>query len=95
MTDSPRSLFQNQSANGSGPALDWRGGGGSFRAWGELAGGTLALEASFDGGTTFVPVEGASLTQAGIKNFQLPVCKLRASLSGASGSPSADVTAEV
>ena len=37
----------------------------------------------------------AALTAAGVKNFRLPLCMLRATLSGASGSPSADVTAEV
>lgn len=95
MSDSPRTLFQGQAANGNGTAVDWRGGIGSFRAWGELAGGTVSLQASFDGGTTWIAVEGAGLTAAGIKTFRLPVCKLRASLAGASGSPSADVTAEV
>ena len=92
MTDSPRSLFLGQTADGAGPAIDWPSGLGSFRAWGGFGGGTVTLQASFDGGTTYVDVEGAALTAAGVKNFRLPVCKLRASLSGASG---ADLTAEV
>ena len=95
MTDSPRFLLQNQAADGSGAAVDWRGGHGSFRAWGPFGDGTVALQASFDSGTTFIDVEGASLTAAGVRNFRLPVCRLRATLSGASGSPSASVTAEV
>lgn len=95
MTDSPRLLLQNQSADGNGTAVTWRGGHGSFRAWGGMAGGTVKLQASFDAGTTYFDVEGAALTAAGVKNFRLPLCMLRATLSGASGSPSADVTAEV
>lgn len=92
---SPQSLFSNRATNGSGDPVDWLGGTGSFRAWGEFGGGTVKLQASFDEGTTYVDVEGASLTAGGVKNFRLPVCKLRADLSSASGSPSPNVTAKV
>ena len=95
MSDSPQTLFENQSADGEGVAVSWRGGTGSFRVWGELAGGTASLQASFDGEVTWVDVEGAAMTAGGIKTFRLPVCHLRARLSGAAGSPSANVTAEI
>lgn len=61
----------------SGP-VRWNGGRGTFAAQATSFGaaGTIALQASFDGGTTFVGV-GNALTANGFANFELPDCLLR------------------
>lgn len=57
----------------------WNGGRGTFSAQATSFGaaGTITLQASFDGGTTFMNV-GSALTANGFANFELPDCLLRA-----------------
>ncbi len=83
-------LLTAQAANGSGEALAWFGGRGVFASWGTFGGGTCKLEWSPDEGTTWVAVDRTgdtyvSLTATGAGEFILPGCKIRATLSGATG----------
>ncbi|HAN97015.1 MAG TPA: hypothetical protein DCQ98_06075 [Planctomycetaceae bacterium] len=91
-------LLSNAAATGS--AVDWYGGPGSLFVRGTWDGATAKLQASPDGGTTWidVPTDAANssplaLTANGIANFQLGPCKLRGAISGAGGSTS--LTADV
>lgn len=84
-----------KAAAATGSAVDWTGGPGSLFVYGTWNGATVKLQASPDGGTTWidVPTDAAnssplSLTANGICNFVLGPCKLRAAISGAGGSTS-------
>lgn len=70
-------------ANGSTSVVDWRGGPGILLAQGDFGSGTLTLEFSIDGGTTWTPVGDASLTEGGGWRFDLGACQLRGTLAGA------------
>lgn len=76
-------LFEAQSANGESTARDWSGGAGTLAGSGTFDSGTLTLQMSPDGGTTWLATS-ATLTAAGIAAFTLPPCKVRLSLGGAS-----------
>jgi hypothetical protein len=84
-------VSQTLAADGSTAVVDWGGGSsaGYYLASGATFGsGTLSLQVSFDGGTTYVAAGSAyNLTAAGLVRFILPECKLRVTLSGAT-SPS-------
>jgi len=88
MSDSPNMLFSSQGSDGPSGAIEWRGGEGTFAVWGSFDGGACKLQMSFDAGSSWIDVENSVLTAAGAKNFRLPVCKLRASISSAGGSTS-------
>ncbi len=78
-------ILSGATANGSSAVVEWTGGTGTFWAWGSFGGATVALEASPDGATWFPIGQAVSFNQNGVGGFALGPCKLRASLSGATG----------
>ena len=88
-------LFTAQTADGQSATLNWPGGFGTFVVAGTFNSTTTKLQMSPDGGTTWVNVgTDAIFTAAGIVNFQLPVCALRADLAGTT-SPGPSINAWV
>jgi len=86
-------ILNGKTTNGSSAVVDWTGGTGTFWAWGTFGGATVALEASPDG-TTWIPVGTAvAFAQNGIGAFSLSPCKLRATVSSASGTTSVNASA--
>lgn len=80
--------------DGNGEVVSWNGGPGTFFVSGTLASATVTLQALLPKATAYVDVgDDATLTAAGMANFHLPRCSLRAVISGA-GSPAA-ITAGV
>lgn len=83
-------LLTNGAATGS--AVDWPGGLGTFVVdRGTFSGATVALQASYDGGTTWLAADRSgdtftTFTAAGHGLFELPECKIRALVTG--GPPS-------
>lgn len=79
-------------ASASGSAVDWPGGRGAFSVpVGTFSGATVKLQWSPDDGTTFLDVDRSgdtyvTLTAAGSGLFDLPVCKIKAVITG--GPPS-------
>ena len=72
-------------ADGQSSTLDWFPGEGTLTAQDTAAGtfGTLTLQFSLDGGTTWDSVgSDTTLTASGGGLFQLGTCKLRLDLSG-------------
>jgi hypothetical protein len=71
---------------------DWPGGRGTFSVWaGTFSGATVKLQWSMDGGTTWQDVDASgdtyvTKTAVGSGNFELPICKIRAAITG--GPPS-------
>jgi hypothetical protein len=71
-------------ASATGAAVDWRGGKGTFSVYSAtFGGGTVKLQWSPDGGTTWLDVDKSgdtyvTLTAIGAGNFELPECKIRA-----------------
>jgi len=90
-------LFTDQTANANGTTLNWPGGSkaATFVGYGTWDTATLTLEMSPDGGTTWIPVTGMSLTADG--HLDIPPLgsgvKIRAVLAsvGASTSVSARI----
>jgi hypothetical protein len=77
-------FFSNQTTNDTSPAIDWFGGDGTFHAQGVFDGGTITLQASFDGGANWIDVgPDATFTAPGAGNFRIGRCKLRAVVTGA------------
>ncbi|MES1991850.1 MAG: hypothetical protein V4441_12995 [Pseudomonadota bacterium] len=86
-------ILNGKTTNGSSSVVDWTGGTGTFWAWGTFGGATVALEASPDG-TTWIPIgTGVSFGQNGIGAFALSPCKLRATVSGATGTTNVNASA--
>ncbi len=86
-------FFSSRTTNGTSDAVAWHGGEGTFFAHGTFGGGTLKLQASFDGGGNWIDVgPDVTFAAAGAGNFRIGLCKLRATLSGAS---SPDVAAGI
>lgn len=82
-------FFTNRTTTGNSDAFDWPSGKGTVRAFGTFDGATVKLQASYDGGTTWIDAGAeASFTAAGLANFSLGPCKLRGALSGAGASTS-------
>jgi hypothetical protein len=78
----------NLTANGNTDPVSWYGGRGSAAAWGTFGGGTAKLQQSPDGGTTWIDVDRSgdtyvSFTANGEGGFELGLCLLRFSLTGA------------
>ncbi|WP_316195948.1 MULTISPECIES: hypothetical protein [unclassified Bradyrhizobium] len=74
--------------NGATAPIPWSGGRGTAAAWGTFGGGTAALQMSPDNGTTWINVDKAaetfvSFTANGSGGFELGLCLLRFSLTGA------------
>lgn len=86
MADAVYTMLSNASATGS--AIDWPGGAGTFVVdRGTFSSATVALQASFDGGTTWLSVDQGgttyvTFTAAGAGNFEIGQCKLRATVTG-------------
>lgn len=81
-------LFTAQAVNANSAAADWAGGRGVFTAFGTFGGGTCTLQWSPDGGTTWLNVDQGTdtfctLLANGAGGFELPPCRLRAALTGA------------
>lgn len=83
-------LLEGVAATGS--AFDWPGGRGTFSVWaGTFSGATVKLQWSMDAGTTWQDVDASgdtyvTKTAVGSGNFELPVCKIKATITG--GPPS-------
>lgn len=76
-------LKQAISADGNSSAIDFLGGGGWFTAQGDFGGGTVTLQFSNDGGTTYSAIDSlTTLTADGGSVFDLPPCKLRINTAG-------------
>jgi hypothetical protein len=78
-------LFTGQTTDASSQAIDFSG-GPVMMVVNKVGGtGTIALQMSPNDGTTWLPVDGMSLTADGTKICShLPRCKLRVNLSSAS-----------
>lgn len=73
----------------SDPVIPWTGGRGTVAALGTWGGGSLAIEASFDG-ANWLPVADTAgdviaLTADGLVSIEIAACQLRANLSGSFG----------
>lgn len=71
------------SADGNSATIAWPGGYGSMLASGTWGSGTLKLQFTINGGTTWVDVASISLTANGHKEFNIGSCHLRMNLAGA------------
>lgn len=70
-------------ADGTLDSIQWRGGAGTLFAQGSFGGGTLTVEFTLDGGTTWTAVSGVSLTAAGNDAIDVGPVILRVKLAGA------------
>ncbi len=77
-------------ANGSTAALQFQG-EGSVNVADDLGSGTLTIEASFDGGTTWIAQTDGAFTAVGTLNIKIGPCSIRTTLTG-STSPNAIVS---
>lgn len=78
-------------ADGNSPRITFPGGAGTVQADGTFGSGTLSLEVSSDGGTTFTNGgTSVQLTAEGLFNFTLPSDELIVRLA-LSGSTSPDI----
>jgi hypothetical protein len=77
-----RNITLLSAAGATGAAMGWPGGIGTFVVSGTLAGATVALEMSLDGGTTWVPVDGMNATGATAVRVELCESLVRASVTG-------------
>lgn len=78
-------ILSGATANGNSTVVEWTGGTGTFWVWGSFGGATVSLEASPDGTHWFPIGHAVSFSQNGFGSFALGPCKLRASLSAATG----------
>lgn len=81
-------ILNAATANGSSTPVEWTGGTGTFWGWGTFGGALVALEASPDGVHWFPVGSAVSFAADGIGGFALGPCKLRATVSGATGTTS-------
>ncbi|MGB5948157.1 MAG: hypothetical protein WBG82_02450 [Parvibaculum sp.] len=81
-------ILNGATANGASAPVEWTGGTGTFWAWGTFGGATVTLEASPDGANWFAVGPAVTFAQKGVGGFALGPCKLRASVSSASGTTS-------
>lgn len=68
----------------------YRGGETTFAIFGDFGGGSLTIEASFDGGTTWIALKKAdetvlTLTENDVRLIKLGGCLIRLSMTGATG----------
>ncbi len=85
-------LFTTQIVDGQSAEAVHSGGAAAFVGWGTFGTGTLKLQISPDGGTTWIDVPLATMTANGMVSIELPVKALvRADLTG-STSASVDAT---
>lgn len=77
------SFTETLSADGQTAATAHPGGSAAFYGVGSFGGGTLTMEASFDGGTTWIDVLSSAMTADDVYAFVLPPCLVRGDLAGA------------
>jgi len=78
-------------ASGSSSTLDWPGGVGQMAVAGTFDDCTVKLQMSPDGAVTWIDVGGdASVTEAGVVNFDLRSCEVRLTIASAGGSTAID-----
>lgn len=80
-----KQIFDGQSSDANASSESWPGGVGQMVGAGTFGGGTLKLQMSPDDGTTWVDINDASITAAGVKNFELNSCDIRLVLTGSTG----------
>lgn len=78
-------LFDAQKANADSSPIRWFGGSGTIAGYGTFDSDTLKLQASFDGGASWIDVtnengDSVSVTSNGMKQFNLGPCLLRLSI---------------
>lgn len=76
-------FFDEAAESGSSVPAEWQGGTGTFWAWGDFGGASVALEASPDGETWFAVGEAVNFTEKGVAAFALGPCRLRATIAEA------------
>ena len=86
-------ILDGVTSDGSSPVIEWTGGTGTFWAWGTFGGATVTLEASPDGDHWISVGPAVSLGRDGIGAFALSPCKLRATVSGATGTTNVNASA--
>lgn len=74
---------QSLTADGQTTGTPHPGGSAAFYGVGTFGSGTLTMEVSFDGGTTWVDVLDSAMTADDVYAFVLPPCLVRGDLSGA------------
>jgi hypothetical protein len=83
-SSSPTVLLTSASATGA--AATWAGGLATWEVWGTWSGTTAQLQRSPDGGTTWINIDGASLTaNGGWSNLSLPAGSYRVTITGGPG----------
>ena len=85
MTDTiKRQLFSNETTNTSTGQFGWPGGTGNLDGRGTFGGGSVALEyIGADG--NWQPVSGGAVSAAGVVEFTMGACAMRATISGGTG----------
>lgn len=78
-------ILNGETSNGSSSLIEWTGGTGTFWAWGTFGGAKVALEASPDGAHWISIGPAVALAQDGVGSFALSPCKLRVTVSSATG----------
>lgn len=76
-------LLDAVTANANSDAIVWKGGTGLLVATGTWGSGTIAVQISPDGGTTWIGLTSITMTANGTKEFTAPAAKLRLALTGA------------
>lgn len=80
-------LLQTQFVTGL--ATPWQGGDAQWTVWGTWNGATAQLQYSPDSGTTWIDLDGATMTaNGGFTGINIGVGKVRTTVSGAGGSTS-------
>lgn len=75
-------LLENVTNAVQGESFSFNGYGAVLAVAGNVSGATVTLEANFEG-IGFAPVDGISITAAGIfSEFNLPACEVRAIVTG-------------
>ncbi len=83
-TNGAHALLVNAST--SGEWVFWSGGRGTFMVEGTFGGGTVTLQVEGPNGTAIDVGDDVTFTAAGVGNFDLAPCRIKAAVSG--GSPS-------
>ena len=82
---SDATLYLISNGTATGASFYWPGGRGTFMADATFAGGTVKLQVQMPSLTTSTWIDvgtECTLTAAGLGNFELPPCNLRAFVSG-------------
>jgi hypothetical protein len=85
-------LFTNRTTNGNSTATEWDGGQATVYVHGTFDGAVITLQASFDNGATWIPLDNGVFTIATAVNLNLAArVQLRAVLSSAGAATSLTV----